>query len=287
MKIKLLLTTVFLLVSVHCMAQDDKDIIDREENRSEIITIDEIFNDQLKVDKNKKDRDDLEDVWKRRTFFNISYSSTTLESIGEVKTECKPQEFASKSDWGISLLWGRNIRLHNKPISNIVDISLDYTWFDLSINHYNVEPNYVYDSSQTYSNGNYCSAWGLEKYEFTYAMTLGPSVTVAPFVSHNSKNLHPLRFQFYYHIGYSISAINMVNDESRDASTMVSITDKRISWGHGLAHNIGLTLIWKSFGIGYERRFGNIEYLPTNTKFGKDKSKFSDSFNRFYIQFRI
>lgn len=284
MKIKSLITAITLLVSSQVMAQNDNIVYDLEEDSLAVTTLKDIIDTQQKVLKTNTVESHITDVWKRSNFFNLSYSIATLKSEEKVMTESNPQEFTFKSDWGASMQSGRNYLLHNKPIANTVAICLDYSWIDLNLNHYKAEPNYTYNSSQTFNTDDRCSAWGLEKYELTYAMTLGPSITVAPLVSLNNALSH-FRVQGYYHIGYSVSGIYMVDDKSKDTATS-PLDEKRIDWGHGLVHNFGVTLMWKGIGVGYEHRSGNFEYQPTNTKFGQEKSKFSNGFNRIYIQFR-
>lgn len=288
MKIKSLLATIALLACTPAMAQVEDVVYDLEEDSSEVTTLKDIIDTQQKVLKTNTVENHITDVWKRRYFFNISYSNATLKSDGKIMTEneANQKEQTFKSDWGFALQSGLNYRILKRPIANTVDICLDYSWLDLTLNHYKAEPGYTYNSIETYPKGGYCSAWGTEKTEFTYAMTLGPSVTVAPFVSLNASSLAHLRMQLYYHIGYSVSGINMSNDENIDMSPQAKINNKRISWGHNWVNNFGVTLMWKGIGIGYEHRTGSFDYQPTDNKFGKEKNRFSNSYNRIYIQFR-
>lgn len=288
MKIKsLLAAAITLLASTQVMAQVEDVVYDLEEDSSDVTTLKDIIDTQHKVLKNNNVETHITDVWKRRSFFNLSYSNANLKSDGIIMTENEhnQKEYSFKSDWGFAMQAGRNNRLLKRPIANTVDICLDYSWLDLTLNHYKSEPNYEYDSSETLPGGGLRSAWGTEKYGLTYAMTLGPSVTVAPFVSMNSKGLAHLRLQFYYHIGYSVSGIYITNDKKCDKRND-GIDDMRVDWGHGVVNNFGLTLMWKGIGFGYEHRSGGYEYQPTNDRFGKEKVKFNDTYNRVYIQFR-
>lgn len=131
-------------------------------------------------------------------------------------------------------------------------------------------------------------------------MTLGPSVTVAPFVPLGIKQLDYLKIQAYYHIGYSASFLYTVNKKDFDANQNPpqSSTQKyedyntmknnlKLQWGHGMTSTFGFNIFWKRVGIGYEHSTGSFKYKNFNTDdFGKKKTKFTNEYSRIYLTIR-
>ena len=197
---------------------------------------------------------------------------------------------------------GRNYPLHKTPIANTVQICLDYTGLDLTANHYKPgSGQYLYDSSQKTQQtvdgkvkSFYYVPWRLEKYEASYGMSLGPSITIAPFNYVNYDPIHYLKFNVYYHVGYQASIIYMLNNKEADANTSTSsdhsgmAENLKLLWGHGMYTSYGASMSWKALGIGFEKRTGSTRYQPLNTSdFGTESNGFNSKFTRFYIQFRM
>lgn len=125
------------------------------------------------------------------------------------------------------------------------------------------------------------------------------SLTIAPFVSVSQKELHYLKFQLYYHIGYHVSFLYMPNDKSADMNDADPDDEEykykqemadnfKMDWGHGLINSFGLNVSWKFIGIGYEYRTANLKYKAINTgQYGDDKYEFSNSISRVYLQLRL
>lgn len=248
-------------------------------------------------------------VWARRSYTNISYNISTLSPKEDIKTGIGDAVVGNwKSNVGLSLQYGKSFRLHKKPIANILQFYIDYTGIDLSFNHYQIcnDGKNVFDSSQKYEvregkNGTttksyYYIPWNLEKYEGSYGMTLGPSITVAPFTHINNKNgLHYLKLNMYFHVGYQASILYIVGNDDADVNQDEKSTDFKIvndalklNWGHGLLTSFGFSLTWKSIGLGYEHRIAQNKFKPASTtEFGSDTHKFKTSTDRIYISFRI
>lgn len=126
-------------------------------------------------------------------------------------------------------------------------------------------------------------------------MAIGPSLSIAPFTSTNSRGLHHVKLNLYYHIGYHVSFLWMQDDEKADVNQ--SPGDERyekmkdivkMDLGHGLIQSFGFSVTWKFIGIGYEHRSAALKYQSlASSEFSKDKYKFSSSTNRVFLQIRM
>jgi hypothetical protein len=293
-------------ISAYAQIEDGKVAdIDWTEDSTEVTTIQDIVKQQQILSLNNSAERHFADVWGRRSYINFSYNTTTLSPQGTVPTGINGGTVNDmKSDWGASFQYGRSYRLHKLPISNFLQFCIDFTGIDLNVNHFkSVGEKPLYDSRQRvekgYNDYHYYTPWNLEKYEFNYGMSIGPSITIAPFTSVNQRNLHYLKFQFYYHIGYHVSFLYMPNDKDADmndagpADTEYKYKQEmgdnfKMDWGHGLINSFGVNMSWKFIGVGYEYRTAKVKYKATNTgQFGDDKSDFSNTTSRIYLQLRL
>ncbi len=311
---KLLFSCMVLATGLLASAQDLPDnalVLDAVEDTTQIITIQDIIEVQEVVTSSNSTAAHFQKVWSRNSFFNLNYNSAKLTPKERIPLGCDynggyAPEF--KSDWGASLVLGHTYCLHKKPIANIVQINLDYSYIDLNINHYKAEDgDKVFNSNSQweakdedgYTSKYYYTPWCLEKYEANYGMTLGPSLTIAPFTYLKVPQLHFLKFNIYYHIGYHVSILWMQNDKKKDMNYAASVEDYnrpnfetvedalKMDWGHGLSTTFGFSVTWKSIGIGYETRSGKYDYKAMQTGvFGKDKYKFDASTSRIYLSIR-
>lgn len=299
-------TITFLIASAFAIAvhaQNDEQLqnIDWQEDSTEIMSIKDIINEQQQVTTHNMRESHFSSVWARKSYTNIGYSSTTLSPDGDIFTDPNDSQKLDdlKSKWGISFQSGRSYRLHPIPIANTVQFYIDYTWIDLTVNAFGSEGDGNYNSLDR-RDEHYIMPWNLKKYEAAYAMLLGPSLTVCPFNYVDVSLLHYMQVHFYWHIGYSLSGILMMNDEDADLNTDTqNYTDAgkdhkqmkdnlKGEWGHGLVNSIGFSVSWKGIGIGYEHSSSKLEYTPLSTgDFGSDKDKFKTSRNRVFIQFRM
>lgn len=301
-KIIVLITSVLALGASAQIVNGDERLqnIDWTEDSTEITTINDIINEQQDVSTRNSNVSHFEDVWSRRGYFNISFSNTTLDPADKIETGINDINNGIvptyKSSWGAAIQLGRSYRLHKKPIANTLQFNIDYTYIDLGVSHFKAEGDECYDSHVKRNNDKYYYIpWNLEKYEANYSMSLGPSMTIAPFNYVNSLGLHYLRLNFYYHIGYGVSFLYMLNDKDADKNRLNQDTDyknmsdnMKLCWGHGLTNSFGLSLTWKFIGLGYEHQSRNIRYKSMNTKEFEDETyKFDSSVNRFFIQFRM
>ena len=304
MKKKLILTMAlwgFCLTRFFAQVPQNPVIIDQDE-AIEIDSLSMIVETMNKRGSEKTMEEALKNSWKRKTFFRLSYTKSNFEALAK-KNE-KWEQYASKLDgiyegedkyhyeneYGVSLMWGRNFSLHKTPIARTVVIALDYTWIDLNWNKYKVsyDEDNVFDSSITWKdekgNSHFFLPWGAGKNEINYGMSLGPSVTVAPFgfMDNSARDLH---LQGYFHIGYSISTIFMNLDDDLNAE------DESFNflgnWGHGLTHSWGINLSWKAVGVGFEKRKSSFSYTPFGDDYGNRKTKFDLNNTRWYLTFNF
>ena len=136
------------------MAQDDNTLVNNnaidapqtsieyEEDTTEIMTIDEIVNEQMDVNNRVSKERHMEDVWGRRSYLNLSYSSAKLTPQQTIPTGVDNGIVpAYNTSWGLSLTIGRSYRLHKPAIANILQFNIDYTWLDFNLNHFDHENN--------------------------------------------------------------------------------------------------------------------------------------------------
>lgn len=291
-------------VPVAAQEENKQSNIDWTEDTTEVKTIKDIIEEQQKVTLlNAADRH-YADVWGRRSYMNFGFSMSELSPNEAYLTGVGTKVPNFKSNWGASYQYGRSYRLHKKPIANALLFNIDYTGIDLFVNHYDEEGgNPLYDSKAAYykqgdSAGGkeyHYTPWNMEKYEVSYSMTLGPSLTVAPFNGASERGFHYLKFNLYFHVGYQISALFMKFNENKDSNRLADMTrfdDVNnafiADWGHGLTTSFGLNLSWKAIGIGYEHRSGKLKYKSFATSvFSDDKFEFKSSVNRIYLQYRM
>jgi hypothetical protein len=134
-------------------------------------------------------------------------------------------------------------------------------------------------------------------------MSLGPSLTLAPFTYIDVPALHYIQMNIYYHIGYQASIIMMKNDSDLDVNQKELGTGTNgydedlqdalgdhavLDFGHGMTSTFGFSLWWKFVGFGFESRKSTLEYQSlSESDFGKDKYKFESAISRVYLQFRF
>jgi len=295
----LLSTAVFAQVE----NDDNKVVIDWSEDSTDITTIQDIIKVQQQVTNRNVTEQHFADVWGRRGYFNFSYNTTKLSPKSTYRNGLDNGFVGElKSNWGASIQYGRSYRLHKKPIGNVALFNIDYTGIDLNVNHFEAIGNgtYKYNSSIKHTetedgkdNEYYNLPWNMEKYEVNYGMTLGPSLTLAPFNLLSGNGLHYIKFNVFYHIGYNISMIYSPNDKKLDENQsgedfQAMESNLKMAWGHGMMQSFGFNISWKAIGIGFEHRSSTIKYKAMNTKdFGKNEYEFSSATNRISLQIRM
>lgn len=308
---KKLIFSITCLIAISAYGQDVNEpnlpmTFNWQEDTTEVTTINDIIRMQQDVTNKKYAESHYRDVWSRKGYFNISYNSTTLTPDQSIPTGVGGNvvpEF--KSDWGVSLNIGRSYALHKSPIANMLQFNFDFSYIDLNVNHFKHEGDgkNLYDSREVLpgTTDKFFTPWNLEKYDFNYGMSVGPSISIAPFTSTNVSGLHHIKLNAFFHVGYHVSLLYMLNDEEADMNQGDDPTDPiaveryekmkdnlKLDLGHGLITSFGFSVTWKFIGLGYEHRSGSLEYKSlSKNDFGNEKYKFKSSTNRVFIQFRM
>ena len=175
-----------------------------------------------------------ERIWKKRAkYFNIGYiTNQTLTDKVDAEAEWK-------SDFGVSLTFGKTYYLHKKPLLNMIKFGIDATWFELSYAKYSEPDVFAEGGSYTRAYNDYSSGYedyyeedfDLGIHQIDASMHVGPSVTVNP--------VGDLKVAAYFHYVPTYS--------------MVVIDD---SFGHGYVSNFafGASVAYKAISVGIEHR---------------------------------
>lgn len=285
-------------------------IIDAAEDTTQVNTINDIIVMQEKVSSRNITDAHYSNVWSRKSFFNPGYVTSKVTSKDDVfLNNTTKQKLSFKHDWGAQIELGHSYTLHRGAIANMVQINLDYTYIDLTVNHYKAdealsqfdsnqkwegEPGHEAPSESTsYNSDSYeYLPWGADKYDATYGMSLGPSITLAPFTPLHIKGLDFLKFNVYYHIGYNVGLM-LMDEKSQSHSSATGNKESKglsfdyLSWGHGLSTSFGLSVSWKSIGIGWETRTANLKYKPISTgEYGDFETQLKNTSSRIYLSIK-
>ena len=176
-----------------------------------------------------------ERIWKKRAkYFNIGYiTNQTLTDKVDAEAEWK-------SDFGVSLTFGKTYYLHKKPLLNMIKFGIDATWFELSYAKYSEPDVFAEGGSYTRAYNDYSSGYedyyeedfDLGIHQIDASMHVGPSVTVNP--------VGDLKVAAYFHYVPTYS--------------MVVIDD---SFGHGYVSNcaFGASVAYTAISVGREHRW--------------------------------
>lgn len=305
MKERIILSAFALMCAVFSYAQgsvtSDDEPLNIDEDTTSVSSLDEIVKTQEMV-YTKKFRDKVvQNVWKRKSSFSIAYTTANLTgnelSMYVPNTGYVKKEQTFKSDWGVTMKFANTVRFHKRPIADIVSFGLDYSLLDLSILHYKeLEGDKLYKSSETWTenidgkirNPHYIP-WGLQMYNFTYGMNLGPSIGIAPFARFKNPQLAHLRLHLYFNVGYRASLLLMKGNDDKDAAQPRDEKVKessKLQWGHGFYTMFGLRMSWKGIGIGYEMVNGSQKYKSVETEiYGSDTNKLKESSHRIVLSY--
>lgn len=312
MKKKIILSAFALMCAVFSYAQgsvtSDDEPLNIDEDTTSVSSLDEIVKTQEMV-YTKKFRDNVvKNVWKRKNTFSLAFTTASLTGkklqmynpTRDAYEELNSQTF--KSDWGITMKFANTVRFHKRPIADIVSFGLDYSLLDLSVNHYKeLERDKLYNSSKTWPekidgnkiDGNnrnlHYMPWGLQMYNFTYGMNLGPSIGVAPFARFRNPQLAHLRLHLYFNVGYRASLLLMKGNDDKDAAQPSDEKVKessKLQWGHGFYTMFGVRMSWKGIGIGYELVNGSQNYKSVETEiYGSATNKLKESSHRIVLSY--
>lgn len=306
-----------LLAAAAVSAQDIPDkgvVLDLAEDTTQVVTVTDIIEVQEMVSSRNSSDSHFKSVWSRNAFFNIYYGLSGEMSPQGAKMKNAQGDKISleggipigpgqsltetfKKDLGVGLTLGNSYKLHKKPIANVAQFNLDWTFFNIYATRYKATgAKYCDNKDWTQTDGKVTSVddggyqyfpWNREKWEASFSWELGPSLTLAPFTYIGScPGLHFLKFNVYYRIGYEVSGI-LVQGDKNGKYTESGKEDKATTfqWGHGLTNNFGFNMSWKTIGIGLEWCDAEIKnYMPTSpSKYGKIESHFNNKQTRLYL----
>lgn len=198
----------------------------------------------------KKEKD--HSVWGHKKFLSIGYVNQTLSpNYGD----------DLKGSFGVSLVSGRTIYLHKKPLWNRVKFAID---LGCDINYtkykdYDEEYNGYYEDEETPS-----LISGMHQCDIGFV--IGPSITVNP--------VGDLRVSAYFRFVPSYSML---------------IIDDEVNGSYVSFFTYGGEVSWKAIGIGVEGRFGNGKYgaIMSDDDVSDIKQKYSTTSFRAYLCFRF
>lgn len=233
---------------------------------------------QKEDDRSKNEYNDA--VWKRNKYFGIGFSTQKMTDAEDV------DNMEHKSEVGFALDWGKTFYLHKKPIANLMKVGIDWSFINLSFAKY---------KSGTGSNGSsisdddddYDTDDDLGVYSLAAGMSVGPSVTFAPFYN-TGKGLQHILAQTYFHVTPSYTGIIL----SEKGKT-------EIKSGYTTYFNWGLNVSYKMISVGYEYRWGKSKindftlYMDEDNgseslvQNNDDKHKIKFGTSSFYIRLRF
>lgn len=158
MKEKIFLLLLALPLAVPGLAQTDGSAaqnIDFEEDTTQVVSLNDIIAMQNLVAEKNYRNTVIKDVWKYKKFFSFSYAGATMEGkniwlYNPETGDAEQQKVKFTNDWGFALKRSRTFAFHKKPISDMVSFGLEFSAFDLSINHYSRKKDMPFDSRVTY-----------------------------------------------------------------------------------------------------------------------------------------
>jgi len=199
-------------------------------NLDKVDSLTQVVNDLSSHVKKVEDDKRNESIWKKRSkYFQIGYMNQTLtnQDIPDLKW---------KSDFGVSLSFGRTFYLHKKPLFNMLKFGLDATWMDISYAKYSQPEGWV-EPSESSEQVDPSEDIDLGVHQVEFGLHVGPSITLNP-VNH-------LKISGYFHFIPSGSIIIM-NDEA-NASYVTNFA-------------VGGAIAYKAISLGIESRWGKAKY---------------------------
>ncbi len=201
-----------------------------------------------------------------KTYLNLSWvdqTSTSSEIFGEIIGQDE-----LKSDLGAAFTMGRTFYLHKKPIADMINIGLDWTYIDLQGVSYKAN-RLIPDPDTGETEINFLQA--------EYGMHIGPSVTVRPLSADRR-----LAAKVYFRYAPAASAF---------ADTELS----EYTFGFANLCVAGVAVSYSVITLGVENRFGSIKYndvskvvtVENQDEVSDMNGKMDLTAMRFYLGFRF
>ncbi len=240
---------------------------------------------QLKEDNRSKTEYDNA-VWKRNKYMAIGLSTQKFKDAEDAAN----MEYKSKV--GVLFEMGKTFYLHKKPIANLMKVGIDWSYLNFSFAKYEDGKGINMPSIPSYDDDDYDADIDpdididLGVYSLAAGMSVGPSVTFAPFYN-TGKGLQHILAQTYLHVTPSYTGILLSKDN-----------DTEIKSGYTTYFNWGLNVSYKKISIGYEYRWGKSKFNSLSLDMYEDdengstdyednaKQKIKFGTSSFYIRLR-
>lgn len=173
------------------------------------------------------------DIWKYKRKFMLGFTTGTLDQKKRFGGEIS-------SRWGVSIVFGRNIYLHSKPIGGFLKFGLN---IDAAINYMNFAKgsgkisDIMHPGDDDYEMG----AVSLGRHYLTSGLAVGPTASFAPFYASNNRKLASLIFRPYFHVVPSFATYIISDDDDTELHNAFAF------WCAA-----GLEIQWKRLIIGFE-----------------------------------
>lgn len=249
----------------------------------------------------------FEKIWGKKKYWQFSYVTDKLVN------KDVPDFKQLKSKWGVSIVKGRTIAMHKRPIADILKIGLDVNLPDITFAQYK-KGNGIgltgldWDADDDYKSkfrpgitrdaDDYGDGYGydddddedfgvdldLGTYQIEVGLGIGPNIQVAPFY-HYGHGLEYLKAFTFFHVTPSYSLILQSEDG-----------DAQLNHGYATFFNFGIGLTYKSFSLGFETRSGSGKYKMAELDmddmenlFGSksDKMKFKTTSSRIFLRINM
>jgi len=233
----------------------------------------------LQTKEEKRSQAEYDDkIWARKKYVTIGYMSQKLTN--------KDLEYDRKSQFGVSLAYGRTYYLHKSAIAHILKIGLDWTRLNATFVKYKTddltEVNTLESNYGGYGDDDYSSDKD-NVYQLDLGMGIGPSLNFAPFYS-VGHGLQHLKLHTYFHVTPSYSLL-------------IESTDGDTEYHHGYTtfYNFGIDVAYKAISLGYEYRWGNSKFNSLSMSYDEeegegiktDKQKFKFGTSTIYLRFNF
>ncbi|MDE6269969.1 MAG: hypothetical protein K2M12_03825 [Muribaculaceae bacterium] len=180
------------------------------------------------------------DIWKYKRKFMIGFTDGTLDQKKRFGGEISGR-------WGVSIVSGRNIYLHRKPIGGFLKFGLN---IDANLNYVNFAKGSGKFSDILHPGDNDdMGTASLGRHYFTAGMAVGPTASFAPFYSSANRKLAALIFRPYFHVVPSFATYIISEDEETELHNAFAL------WC-----SAGLEIQWKHLIVGFEWKGSTAKY---------------------------
>lgn len=225
-------------------------------------------------------------TWGKGRYSRIAYN------WAQTADEYSPIE---QSKFSLALTKGTVYYFPKTPIAGLLRIGIDATWMDAQVSKYGngydrmdwtsrfdpIVKDYDDDEEddEPFFDLDKIGTWGA-----SFAMGVGPNISIAPFALTDIKAMQPLRLSVYFHY-----------DPTAQLYMRVQNGDIELSTAFCNMMDLGVNLQYNKIGIGYEARWGNGKFKPLDFSsfigedegLGTEKYKRRFANNRLYIQFKF